>query len=118
MLDDYLDANEIIVRDTKHSSDAKKYRASLTENDMEQESEEIIKKRHKPLERLGFGFLSMFRTMRYLVIVTGCMALIMFIVGIQYFKASPYFLPGFSASDLFSMSNLDFSESICIQQYI
>lgn len=49
------------------------------------------------------------------MVVTGLMALIMFIVGIQYYVASPYYLPGYSLSDLFSMSNLDFSDNICIQ---
>lgn len=45
------------------------------------------------------------------------MAILMFCSGVQYYKASPD-QQGYGIIDHYSMANIDYSQPVCVQQYV
>ena len=72
---------------------------------------------HKPHERLGFGTLAIFRSMRFLASILAVMSLIMILAGYANFKAEPQSRAGYKRLDVLSLANIDYSTPVCFQQY-
>jgi hypothetical protein len=68
-------------------------------------------------ERLGFGYLALFRTMRFLLIVMMAIAIISFMSGIVDNAADTNYSEGFNNVDSFSLANLKQAEYQCVQVY-
>ena len=99
------------MRDTERSSNIiKKEDRHLNEQELVIEAKNILKAH----ERLGFGYLALFRTMRFLALITFLLAIMMFIAGSANWRASPVAITGFNTFDLFSMANVDYSAPTCI----
>lgn len=67
------------------------------------------KRQHKVYERLGFGYLSLFRTMRFLVLIFITMCSIMLSAGIADARADTETVVGFTILDKLSIANLKYS---------
>lgn len=104
----------IVVKDTRSSSNVRRGSEHLS-GSVDEEAES--KQQHKAHERLGFGYLAMFRTMRYLFIIQSFLAITTLLGGIAYRKFDPVKTPGYSAFDEYSIANIDYSTPRCIQQY-
>lgn len=117
MFDDYLTKNNVIITSNDNDSNAE---LGLEDNPNTMEDEtEILRHLYKPHERLGFGTLALFRSMRFLAIVTAFMALFMFIAGIGNYKSFTVSRnEGMSILDRLSIANIIFSQPVCIQTYI
>ena len=57
----------------------------------------------------------MFRTMRFLFLVTTFMAILMFGVGLANFRSDIVPTEGYSVFDQFSIANTNFSTPYCVQ---
>ena len=58
-----------------------------------------------PHERLGFGILAMFRSMRFLAMVSGMFSVFMLAAGIANYEADMGTWPDFGPVDYLSMAN-------------
>lgn len=79
------------------------------------DEEELNILRHKAHQRLGFGYLAMFRTMRYLFLVTIMLAVIMFFIGFLHWMEKPVATIGYSIFDELSIANANYSMPVCLQ---
>lgn len=95
-LDDYFAKNGIAVVDNEGNY--------IEEN----------KARHKLYYAFGFGYLALFRSMRFLGLVFLTMSLIMLVSGISFYKSSPVSEYGFTLFDTLSIANSDFATNVCI----
>ena len=81
----------------------------VNHNNLEDE-QSIRKHLYKPHERLGFGTLALFRTMRFLAILMSCISLIMFCAGVGNYKSFPISRgESMSVLDRLSIANIIFS---------
>lgn len=74
-------------------------------------------KEHKLHDRLGFGYLAYFSTMRYMLCSFLVLAVLMVIPAGKLSSANLIKQEGFSTFFYFSIANLDYSLPVCIQQY-
>ena len=72
---------------------------------------------HKLHDRLGFGYLAYFSTMRYLLCSFLVLAALMVIPAVKLQSANLVKQDGFSTFFYYSIANLDYSLPVCIQQY-
>lgn len=73
VIDQYLSANGIVIEEYMISNES-------------EDLSDINKRLHKPHERLGFGTLAIFRSMRFLAAVLASMSVIMVLAGIANSK--------------------------------
>lgn len=66
-----------------------------------------VLKSKNPYEVLGFGFVSLFQSMRFLSIIFFVMALIMLLCGILNFKSSPANLENLSLFQRLAVTNMN-----------
>lgn len=85
-----------------------------TDEPLTEEEQSYEKGRYKPARKLGFGFLSMFRTMRFITLTAFFFAAVMMYAGASFFRAQRINLYGFGYLGLFSISNTAFSMPICV----
>lgn len=67
-----------------------------------------------PYEMLGFGYIALFRTMRFLALSFLILALLMGFTGILNLKSSPQNDVGLSLADRISIANIETSHSTCV----
>ena len=99
-LDEYLYNNGVVVLDE--------------DGNLEEEN----KNRHKIYYVFGFGYLALFRSMRFLGLVFFAVSLIMLVSGLSFRFSSVIYEYGFTLFDTLSIANSDFASNICIQQYV
>lgn len=71
-----------------------------------------------PHERLGFGTLAFFRTIRFVAVLSFVFSIFVITTGISNYVANPGVHPEFSVFDLFTLANKNQSSSVCVQQYV
>lgn len=99
LLDEYFKQKGITVIDTVH-----------------QDSLEANIARHKAHERLGFGYLAMFRTMRFLFVLMLVMSVMMLSNGLMnYFSKTDESPLGYNIFDELSIANAYYSMPVCVQ---
>jgi hypothetical protein len=67
-----------------------------------------------PHERLGFGTLAFFRTIRFVAILSFIFSIFVVTTGIANYVANPGRHLTFSVFDLFTLANKNQSSSVCI----
>jgi hypothetical protein len=81
-----------------------------------EDSEELNIARHKAHERLGFGYLAMFRTMRFLLLIMLVMGILMLPIGILIYNSKEVPSPlGYNIFDELSIADAYYSMPVCIQ---
>ena len=113
MLNEYLLEKGYDVKDTKHSTSTLTFRKD--EGDVDEALiMQHLKKEHKVHERLGFGYLALFRTMRFLLLIFAGMAMLMILAGVVDNYADNTAVAGFSFISSHSMANLEYSANVCL----
>jgi predicted lactoylglutathione lyase len=62
-------------------------------------------KSHKLYEHLGFGFLAMFRSVRFICFIFLGVCFFMLLSGIAFLKTSTEYAPGYTTFDVLSIAN-------------
>jgi hypothetical protein len=99
VIDQYLSANGIVVEEYSILNDC-------------DDLSDFNKRLYKPHDRLGFGTLAIFRSMRFLAAVLASMSVIMVLAGYANSKGEEQ-RPGYKRLDKLSLANIDYSTPIC-----
>lgn len=69
-------------------------------------------------DRLGYGTLVFYKTMKFMIVISAILFFNLFVGGIAMYHTNPGKHVTFSWIDEFSMANMNQSSVLCMQQYV